>query len=220
MFLQYVFVQSVFITTFECLYSLKYKLKERQHQTFHAQQASVKKYRFRFGLAMFFLIAFDIAVVSTIQSIYLSEVITETQTEAVLPPYLEYVLQGMLLIFIILYICFRFCINGWFEGESRKTQAFVRRSSSKFIGIFVLQGVCILSQSVLCYVFIYRNHTSPYAHIVFQLSLNVFPIFGTLIPSAFIIYTHYANLKEDANMIDESYNHYKSITVDVADTED
>jgi len=37
-FLEYVFVQSVFITSFECLYSLKYKLKEVKHSSFVAHQ--------------------------------------------------------------------------------------------------------------------------------------------------------------------------------------
>lgn len=119
MFLQYVFVQSVFITTFECLYSLKYKLKEREHETFVSQQASVRKYRRRFGLAMFCLIAFDIGIVSTIQSMYLSSI--NTQKEAVLPAFIDYTLQAMLLAFIVLYITFRCCVNQWFTGESIQT---------------------------------------------------------------------------------------------------
>lgn len=49
----------------------------------------------------------------------------------------------------------------------------------------------------------------------------MFPIFGILIPSAFIVGTHYVNFKEDSTLIDENYTQYKSIVVDEAsDTED
>ena len=71
----------------------------------------------------------------------------------------------------------------------------VRNSSRKFIGIYLLQGVCVLTIILLSYFFVYKK--SKYRFLVFKLNLNVFPIFDILIPSAFIVYTHYINFSED-----------------------
>lgn len=84
----------------------------------------------------------------------------------------------------------------------------MRQVASKFIIVFLLQGVFVLLESILNYIFIYENPNSKYGQIVFQLKLNVFPIFGILIPSAFIVYTHYVNFKEDCTLIDENYSQY------------
>ena len=73
----------------------------------------------------------------------------------------------------------------------------VRNSSRKFIGIFLLQGVCVLTIILLSYFFVYNSKICKYRFIVVQLNLNVFPIFDILIPSAFIVYTHYVNFSED-----------------------
>ena len=74
----------------------------------------------------------------------------------------------------------------------------VRNSSRKFIGIFLLQGVCVLTIILLSYFFIYNcGDSCEHNCLVFQLNLNVFPIFDILIPSAFIVYTHYVNFSED-----------------------
>ena len=73
----------------------------------------------------------------------------------------------------------------------------VRNSSRKFIGIFLLQGVCVLTIILLSYFFVYNSETCKYSFIVLQLNLNVFPIFDILMPSAFIVYTHYVNFSED-----------------------
>jgi hypothetical protein len=73
----------------------------------------------------------------------------------------------------------------------------VRNSSRKFIGIFLLQGVCVLTIILLNYFFVYNCGTCKYSLLVFQLKLNVFPIFDILIPGAFIFYTHYVNFSED-----------------------
>lgn len=86
LFLLYVFVQICFITSFECLYSLKYKLKEREHQTQIMQQENIKKYRFRFGTAIFCLIFLDVSIVSIIHAIYLrNQLAQKEQHETVLP---------------------------------------------------------------------------------------------------------------------------------------
>ncbi len=80
----------------------------------------------------------------------------------------------------------------------------VRNSSRKFIGIYLLQGVCVLTIILLSYFFVYKK--SKRSFLVFQLNLNVFPIFDILIPSAFIVYTHYINFSEDQDMLDKSYS--------------
>ena len=80
----------------------------------------------------------------------------------------------------------------------------VRNSSRKFIGIYLLQGVCVLTIILLSYFFVYKK--SKYRFLVFKLNLNVFPIFDILIPSAFIVYTHYINFSEDQDMLDKSYS--------------
>jgi hypothetical protein len=93
LFLLYVFVQICFITSFECLYSLKYKLKEREHQTQITQQENIKRYRFRFGLAIFCLITLDVVIVSVIQGIYINHhLVNKEQHEKVLPASIEYFL--------------------------------------------------------------------------------------------------------------------------------
>ncbi len=77
--------------------------------------------------------------------------------------------------------------------------------------------------ATLSYYFVYNGNITKYtySHLVFQINLNVFPIFYILIPSAFIIYTHYVNFSEDRDMIEENYTRYSTRLFDQAyDEED
>ena len=86
----------------------------------------------------------------------------------------------------------------------------------------MLQGVCVLVMATLSYYFVYNGNSAKYkySHLVFQINLNVFPIFYILMPSAFIIYTHYVNFSEDRDMIEENYRRYSTRLVDQASDEE
>ena len=71
---------------------------------------------------MFCLIALDIAIIIVIESTYILKNFEDKKTiESVLPPYIEYTLQGMLLFFIVFYIIFLVFVNRWFKGETMVT---------------------------------------------------------------------------------------------------
>jgi hypothetical protein len=71
---------------------------------------------------MFCLIALDIAIIIVIESTYCLKHFEDKETiEQVLPPYIEYTLQGMLLFFIVFYIIFLVFVNRWFKGETMVT---------------------------------------------------------------------------------------------------
>lgn len=115
----------------------------------------------------------------------------------------------MLAIFIVLYLAFGFSVHYWFREESKILRDLVKSCAYKFLGIFLLQGVCLLIENVLVYSFIYSDTSSPYAHLVFQLTLDVFPIFDLLFPCAWILYTHHSNFRSDKLLIREEYDEYQ-----------
>jgi len=116
----------------------------------------------------------------------------------------------MLAIFIVLYLAFGFSVHYWFRNEPAKLRELVKSCTYKFLAIFALQGLTLLIQNVFVYKFIYNDSANPYAHLVFQLTLDVFPLFDLLTPCAFILYTHHVNFRNDEILITEEYDNYKS----------
>ena len=64
---------------------------------------------------MFFLIAFDVAVVGIVQYLFLTAAESKT---GILSPILEYTLLGVLLFFLMITITFTLFSNRWFAGEN------------------------------------------------------------------------------------------------------
>ena len=73
----------------------------------------------------------------------------------------------------------------------------------------MLQVVFILAQITIYWYYIYDNdkygEKQAISHLLYQLTIFVFPIFYILIPSAFIIYRHYNVFSEDEKMINKCY---------------
>lgn len=84
----------------------------------------------------------------------------------------------------------------------------VKEAANKFLGIFLLQGISLIAQNLLMRFFVYKNATSIYGDLVFEFSLNVFPILDLVIPCGFIVYTHYKNFTADHDHINQQYHHY------------
>lgn len=120
----------------------------------------------------------------------------------------------MLGTFVFAYIVFAFCINRWFRGEIQVVKDLVRKCAFKFLGIFILQAVFQFLQNGLNYYLIYKQTYSKVTHLWFQISFLVFPIFDLIIPTGFVLYTHYSNFKDDEKVIYSEYENHITATSD------
>lgn len=126
-----------------------------------------------------------------------------------LPKTVHFILQSMLGLFIGLSIAIGLIVKFWFKQESTQVKTVVKKAANKFLGVFLLQLISLLTQNILLYQFIYKQPTQQ-SVLVFQLSDIVFPIFDLLIPCAFILWTHNRNFLEDQKLIDKQYERYSS----------
>ena len=67
---------------------------------------------------MFFLIAFDFAVVGIVHYLSFTVNTTDSSETGILPPIIEYTLLGVLLFFLVITITFTLLSNRWFAGEN------------------------------------------------------------------------------------------------------
>lgn len=85
------FIQCVFLTTFESIYSLKVKLQHNEG-SWNEKERNLTVYHNRIFAAVLISISFDLAVVTAVEVIYFKEDYNHTPSEPILPPICETIL--------------------------------------------------------------------------------------------------------------------------------